>query len=283
MTLAVTFWGTRGTLPSPGGGTVRHGGNTACVSVRDDSGRTVVLDAGTGIRGLGRALPRSGASRVDILLSHVHWDHIQGLPFFAPLYASGWEVHIHGPAPEGRSLAEVLDGQVEAAVFPVPRSQRTARVAIHQLAPGEAPTVPGFRIRTCALSHPGGAVGYRLGAVRGGPEVAYLTDNELGAGGASRVPAGWRDAVREFAAGASLLVHDAMYTPAQAAARAGWGHSSVLEAVELGVEAGVGELALFHHDPDHDDAQVDALVELARTTAPALMIGAAAEGTTITR
>lgn len=282
MTLAVTFWGTRGTIPSPGPATVRYGGNTACVAVRDDSGRMIVLDAGTGIRALGRALPRSGASRVDILLSHVHWDHIQGLPFFAPLYASGVEVHIHGPAPEGRSLAEVLEGQVDAAVFPVPRSQRSARVVVHQLAAGEAPAVPGFRIRTCPLSHPGGAVGFRLGGARGGPEVAYLTDNELGPGGSSRVSASWRESVREFVGGASLLVHDAMYTPVQASARSGWGHSSVLEAAELGRAAGVRALALFHHDPDHDDAQVDALLEMARTAAPGLALSAAAEGTTVT-
>ena len=121
MSVSVTFWGTRGTIPVPGAGTTRYGGNTPCVSVQDTAGHCVILDAGTGIRGLGRALRGSTATRLDLLLSHVHWDHIQGLPFFPPMYAVGQEIHIYGPAPVGIALETVLERQLEAAVFPVPR------------------------------------------------------------------------------------------------------------------------------------------------------------------
>ena len=126
--ITVAFWGTRGTIPSPGAATVRYGGNTPCVSIRDAVGRIVILDAGTGIRPLGMALGKGAGGRLDLFLSHAHWDHIQGLPFFAPMYAEGQEIRIHGPTPPGIALREVLDRQVEAAVYPVPPSARAARV-----------------------------------------------------------------------------------------------------------------------------------------------------------
>jgi phosphoribosyl 1,2-cyclic phosphodiesterase len=283
MTVSVTFWGTRGTLPVPGAGTVRYGGNTPCVAIRDGDGHSVILDAGTGLHGLGQVLLADPPSRLDLLLSHVHWDHIQGLPFFAPMYRVGQEIHLHGPTPQGATLEGVLDRQVDAAVFPVPQAARQARVTVSALPAGAALEIPGFRIRTCQLSHPGGALGFRVSPSAGGPSVAYLTDNELGAGGAGRVPAGWREEVTEFIRGADLLIHDAMYTADLAATRAGWGHSSAPEAVALAAGAGIGHLVLFHHDPDHDDAQVDALLAVARASAPAgLTVSAATEGRTVT-
>jgi phosphoribosyl 1,2-cyclic phosphodiesterase len=283
MQVFVTFWGTRGTIPSPGGDTARFGGNTPCVSLRDADGHRVILDAGTGIRGLGQEVGDGEAERLDLFLSHVHWDHIQGLPFFAPMYADGWDIHIHGPTPTGIDLQDVLDRQLEPAVYPVPRAARPARLSIREIESGASVQVPGFRVDACVLSHPGGALGYRITPSAGGPSVAYLTDNELGPGGASRVAPDWRDDLTDFLSGADLLIHDGMYTDALAAARAGWGHSSAMEAVALARDAGVAHLALFHHDPDHTDVQIDGLLAAARDAAPdGLTVSAAREGWTVT-
>jgi phosphoribosyl 1,2-cyclic phosphodiesterase len=284
MSVSVTFWGTRGTIPVPGQHTVRYGGNTPCVSLRDGKGHCLILDAGTGIRRLGNEIAADAAAgRVDLFLSHVHWDHIQGLPFFSPMYAERQEIAVHGPTPVGASLREVLDRQLDPAVYPVPRAARPARMSVQELRPGEVVEVPGFQVQSCQLSHPGGALGYRITPNGGGPSVAFLTDNELGPGGATRVPAGWRDALTTFVGDASLLIHDGMYTPALHVERPGWGHSNALDAVALAAEASVGELALFHHDPGHDDGQVDALLAMARAKAPeGLTVSAACEGWTVT-
>lgn len=284
MNLSITFWGTRGTIPVPGVGTARYGGNTPCVSIEDGAGHRVILDAGTGIRALGNHLDAgTGYGRIDLFLSHVHWDHIQGLPFFSPMYAEGQEIHVHGPAPEQVALASVLERQLEPAVYPVPRTARPATVSVQEIPPGAVIEVPGFRVQSHALSHPGGALGYRVAPLDGGPAVAYLTDNELGAGGAARVPSDWRAGLAEFVRGASLLVHDGMYTPGLGEARAGWGHSTAIEAVAFAAAAKVGRLALFHHDPDHDDAQIEGLLAMARAAAPAgLTVDAAREGWSVT-
>jgi len=154
---------------------------------------------------------------------------------------------------------------------------------VQELQPGDEVEVPGFRVTACRLSHPGGALGYRVASNGGGPVVAFVTDNELGPGGAERVPADWHATLTRFVGGASLLIHDAMYSPALQAERAGWGHSGVLEAVGLAAEASVKQLALFHHDPGHDDGQIDALLAMARDAAPAgLTVDAAREGWTVT-
>jgi phosphoribosyl 1,2-cyclic phosphodiesterase len=284
LTLSVTFWGTRGTIPVPGHGTERYGGNTSCVSIRDSEGHCVILDAGTGIRELGHSLRGAAAiPRIDLMLSHVHWDHIQGLPFFSPMYSGGQEIHIWGPAPIGIGLAALLERQLEAAVYPVPRAARPATVAIQEIAAGSAVETPGLHIQSFGLSHPGGALGYRATPRSGGPSVAYLTDNELGPGGAGRVPSGWHAELTRFVSGATVLIHDGMYTPALGVERSGWGHSSALEAVRLAEDAGVKHLVLFHHDPDHDDSQVDGLLAVAQGAAPAgLTVSAAREGSTVT-
>jgi ribonuclease BN (tRNA processing enzyme) len=220
--------------------------------------------------------------RIDLFLSHVHWDHIQGLPFFTPTFADGQEIRIHGPTPSGADLASVLERQLEPAVYPVPRAARAAHLSVKEIFADSMIEPPGFRVECCPLSHPGGALGYKVTPNGGGPAVAYLTDNELGPGGASRVPASWRADLTRFVDGAALLIHDGMYTPVLAEERSGWGHSSALDAVSLAREAGVEHLALFHHDPDHDDGQVDGLLAMARAAAPAgLTVSAAREGWTV--
>ena len=282
MSLSVTFWGTRGTIPVPGERTIRHGGNTPCVSIRDSAGRCLVLDAGTGIRGLGAALLHAPPSRVDVMLSHVHWDHIQGLPFFPMLYTGNAEIRIHGPSPAGLSLESVLERQMDPAVFPVPRAARSAEVTVSEMESDASLELPGFRVDSCRLSHPGGALGFRITPAGGGPSIAYLTDNELGPGGAARVPAGWRTGLEAFLTGTAVLIHDGMYSSREAVERAGWGHSSAAEAAALAGAAGVRHLVLFHHDPDHEDDQVDSLLADARSNATkGLAIDAAREGWTL--
>jgi phosphoribosyl 1,2-cyclic phosphodiesterase len=284
MSLSVTFWGTRGTIPVPGLSTARYGGNTPCVSIRDAAGHCVILDAGTGIRQLGNDLrAHSSSGRLDLFLSHVHWDHIQGLPFFSPMYADGQEIHIHGPTPTGFTLEQVLERQLDPAVFPVPRAARPAQVSVQALQPGDMVEVPGFRVQSCLLSHPGGALGYRVTPIGGGAAVVYMTDNELGPGGAARVSTAWQAELSQFVRDAALLIHDGMYTPALGEERSGWGHSNSLDAVALAAAGSVKHLALFHHDPDHDDGQVDDLLAMARAAAPTgVTVDAAHEGWTVT-
>jgi phosphoribosyl 1,2-cyclic phosphodiesterase len=244
--MIVRFWGVRGSFPAPGAATAKIGGNTASVSVETD-GQVLVVDAGTGIRELGKALvgdPRE----ITILTSHVHWDHVIGIPFFAPLYEKGRTVNLGCVRHGGRagSPLEIVDG----VHFPRHLSDLPATVHIVE---DEAAFLRqrGFSFQTIELSHPGGATGFRIGQDRG--DLVYMTDNELGGGSEAR--ARFPEFVT-FAAGARLLCHDAQYLPAEIEHRRGWGHSTVEEACELAVAAEVEHLVLFHHDPDRDDDAV---------------------------
>ncbi len=282
MTLSIAFWGTRGSIPTPGIGTTRYGGNTACLSVEDQRGHRVILDAGSGIRGLGRHLAAGSdrAQNLVVLLSHTHWDHIQGLPFFAPLYEAGNSIRILGPRPGETKLSDTLKAQMAPAVFPVPFSAIAAALEVDEIESPEL-AVPGFKVRTVPLCHPARTLGFSIETDAGGPSVSYLTDNELGGPEALES----RSGLVRFLRGTHTLVHDAMYFEGQAASRRGWGHSSAVEATALALEAGVARLVLFHHDPDHDDAAIDRLLaEAVRSLerhSGALEIVVAAEGTTL--
>ncbi|HEX5387971.1 MAG TPA: MBL fold metallo-hydrolase [Gemmatimonadales bacterium] len=301
MSYTLTFWGTRGSIPTPGPKTHRYGGNTPCVGITARDGRLVVLDAGTGLRALGDALMRSeadgaapadgaaergygGAREVDLLLSHTHWDHIQGLPFFKPLSVAGTRVRIYGAAQDGVSLGDILRRQMDPMVFPVPLTALAATLSISEIGEGSFEIGP-FQVSTFCLRHPGTTLGFRLRPRDGGGEIAYLTDNELGPGGRYRVPAGWRTALIEFLGGIDTLIHDAMYSEGIIRARAGWGHSTPREAVELAGDVGCRRLILFHHDPEHDDDTIDNLLRDARAhgahRAKGLEVDAAREGMTI--
>jgi phosphoribosyl 1,2-cyclic phosphodiesterase len=279
----LTFWGTRGSIPTPGPGTARYGGNTACISLADSDGRLVILDAGSGLRCLGHELMsrRPSAFAADILLSHTHWDHIQGLPFFKPLSAPGNRFAVYGAAQEGVPLQEILRRQMDPMVFPIPLEALAARIDVHEILDGEVP-LPDFRVRAFRLRHPGTTLGYRVAPARGGREIAYLTDNELGSGGHYPVPADWRERLVQFLAGTDTLIHDAMYSDQFVQLRAGWGHSTPHQAVDLAAESGCARLILFHHEPEHDDAAIDRLLAdaqaYAREVAPSLEVTAAVEG-----
>lgn len=273
MTYTVTFWGTRGSIPTPGPQTTRYGGNTPCVAVEGrgpDGGGLVILDAGTGIRALGNELVAggNGALDVDLLLSHTHWDHIQGLPFFAPFFARGNAVRIWGSKQGDVDLGVILRQQMNPVVFPVPLDELAAELHVQHVGT-DAFEVAGFRVRAMRLRHPGHTLGYRLMPATGGASLAYVTDNELGEGGKYGVGPGWREQFVRFLDGVDLLIHDAMYTPSELDAHRGWGHSSNAEAVALAGEAGVKRLVLFHHRPEHEDAAMDELLDDAREIAQA--------------
>jgi phosphoribosyl 1,2-cyclic phosphodiesterase len=285
----ITIWGARGSIPTPGPQTARYGGNTPCLTVETDGARPhlLVLDAGTGIRPAGRALveERRGPLVVDLLVSHTHWDHIQGLPFFAPLFDERSEVRIWGPRQGSVKLERILRDQMKPVVFPVPLEQLDAKLTVTHVEPGGF-EVGGFGVRAIQLRHPGTTFAYRMVPRGGGPSVVYMTDNELGSGGSYSEGPGWRRDLVAFAGGADVLIHDAMFTTEELDRHRGWGHSSHAEAVTLAADAGVKKLVLFHHRPERDDAGMDELVAAARAlaarTARGLAVEAAVEGVVLT-
>ena len=279
----VRFWGTRGSIPTPGPRTTRYGGNTSCVSVSGPSGGLLILDAGSGLRPLGHELMtrRNGPLTADILITHTHWDHIQGLPFFKPLSASGNAFRVYGAAQEGIPLESILRRQMDPMVFPVPLEAFAAAIEVRTIDEGTL-ELPDFHVKSFRLRHPGTTLGFRVTPASGGHDLAYVTDNELGPGGAYPVSADWRAMLVRFLGGTHTLIHDAMYSEQIIDARRGWGHSTPRQCVDLASEAGVRRLVLFHHEPEHDDDAMDAMVrdtrEYARSVAPDLVVEAAAEG-----
>ena len=250
----LTFWGTRGSLPVGGAGTALHGGATACVTV-EEGNRRLILDAGSGIRRLGQSLaPAGGRPGHTILLSHLHWDHIAGLPFFPPLYDPAAVVSVLGPDQPSATTQAVLAGLVAPAVWPLPPR---GTMTVTAIASGEH-TLEGFEVLAFPLAHAGRALGYRI-TCQSGRIVSYVTDNEL----AAMHPA-QRQALVHAVAGSDVLIHDATWADEILPERAGWGHSSGTEAAILGLDAGCATVLLFHHDPDADDAALDRQLEMAR-------------------
>ncbi|MFM1769072.1 MAG: hypothetical protein RJA22_1601 [Verrucomicrobiota bacterium] len=289
------FWGVRGSIATPGPSTIRYGGNTACVEVRAD-GEILVLDAGTGIRPLGAELTREFKDQpldLSILITHTHWDHVQGFPFFAPAYNPRNRIHIHGFEGAWKNLEGIFSGQMESPYFPIGLKQMPGNIVFEELREME------FRVgrvgaQAAFINHPGVTVGYRLNTSTG--SLAYLPDHEscfrmrslAGGGRAPATPEELAFARREdektlrFLQGVDVLIIDAQYDLEEYRDRVGWGHSCVDDTVEMAVRAGVGHLFLFHHDPAHDDAKVDAMVAHAREVAAwhggRLQVSAAQEG-----
>jgi len=287
VSASLTIWGARGTVPTPGPATARVGGNTACLEVRDSAGHLIILDAGTGIRGLGKRLNGDPTLEADLFISHAHWDHIHGLPYFAPLFRKGNQLRVWGPRQGEVPMESILRQMMHPAVFPVPLDALAADLQVRHVEQ-EPIATPGCTVTALRVRHPAHTVGYRLqfqpGSAAG--SVVYVTDDELGPAGDYRVGADWRRRFVAFVSEAEILLHDAMYTPEEYVAHAGWGHSTFLEAVELAHEAGVKRLALFHHEPEHDDEQMDMIVDRAREAAArlggSLEVFAAAEGMQLT-
>lgn len=270
------LWGTRGSLAAPGADTARYGGNTSCVEVRGTDGTVIVLDAGTGIRPLGAKLPRT-LRRVDILLTHLHMDHLQGLGFFAPLYNPETEVHIWGPASTTLGLRARLMRYLSPPLFPVHLRDLPCKLTIHEVPCGDF-EIGEFHISSALVCHPGPTVGYRLTTARG--VLAYLSDHEP-ALGAQKFPLQpeWTSGYT-LAAAADVLIHDAQYGLAEYANHIGWGHSAMHHALQFAALAGVKRFVSFHHDPAHNDEDLDRLNrEASDTVRPPFPVTPGAEGT----
>lgn len=249
--LRVTFCGVRGSIPVSSPHYVKYGGNTSCVEVRAGDHR-FVLDAGTGIRALSRLYLNTDVRTIHLLLSHTHWDHISGLPFFRPAYDPARTMTIHaGNLAEHGGVRRVLIRQMSEPMFPVPLDAMKAVVEFGDFTAGDTIRLqPEVTIRTVRLNHPNGATGYRLD--HGGRSVCYITDTE-------HLPDRLDDGILDLIDGSDLVIYDSMYTEEEYPAHVGWGHSTWNEGVRLCRAANVRQLAIFHHEPDHDDAFMDRL------------------------
>lgn len=275
--MKVAFWGTRGSIASAGSTTHAYGGNTACVQVVGRDETCLILDAGTGIRALGLAMPPDLA-RIDILLTHLHMDHIQGLGFFGPLFTDDVEVHVWGPPSPTMDLRARLSRYLSPPLFPIQFRDLGSRVELHN-APEEPAMIGGFEVSAAPVIHPGPTVGYRIR--EGDASMAYIPDHEPALGEVDFPgPPAWTSG-HDLAAGVDLLVHDTQYFEDERATRIGWGHASTIEAARFAVQAGVKRLACFHHDPAHDDATIDRLVAEVATSAPGIAVSGAREASTI--
>jgi phosphoribosyl 1,2-cyclic phosphodiesterase/CheY-like chemotaxis protein len=268
QTTRVKFWGVRGSIPTPGQSTVFFGGNTACVEVRAD-GEVIILDAGSGIRPLGEALAAEFAGQpieINVLVTHTHWDHIQGFPFFLPAYDSRNRVHIRGYEGARDGLAATLAGQMESPYFPIALKQMPGNIVIEELKEMMF-SVGSVRAEACFSNHPGVCVGYKL--FTAGGILVYLPDNESFRehnfevqGGA--LPRNLEKNLTEFIQDVDVLIIDAQYSAQEYKSHIGWGHGCVDDVVRFAIEARVKRLFLFHHDPGHDDRYISNMLMHAR-------------------
>jgi phosphoribosyl 1,2-cyclic phosphodiesterase len=267
--MRVRLWGTRGSVASPGPDTVRYGGNTACVEVRTNDA-LLVLDAGTGIRPLGVSL-HGFRGRIDLLLTHLHLDHLQGIGFFEPMFGTDAEVHIWGPPSTTLSLRERLSRYLSPPLFPVRLRELGPNVTLHDV-PHRAFAIGDVTVRGDAIIHPGPTLGYRI--TNAAASLAYLPDHEpaLGAPRFPLAPA-WTSG-HALADGVELLIHDTQYTPEEYPRKVGWGHSSWEHTWAFARQAAARRLVTFHHDPSHGDDELDAIVaELAGRDGPEVLAG----------
>ncbi len=270
--MRVKFWGVRGSTPTPQPENMRYGGNTSCVEVRVGE-QLYIFDCGTGFRVLGQQLQDEFGEKklplsAHVFVSHFHWDHIQGIPFFRPLYDRADSQFLFHCSSRTRSLKQVMDEQMASPYFPVNLSQMRAQQKFYDIDSGGLTLDDGVQIQTSWLNHPQGCMGFRMETKDG--VVVYATDNEPG-------DAAFDKSVRKLAEGADVLIYDAQYLPEEyAAEKRGWGHSHWREAVNVVMESGAKELVLFHHDPDHSDRVIDEIVDHARNYYP--KVRAAAEG-----
>ncbi len=288
--MKIRFWGVRGSIPAPGPETNRYGGNTSCVEVRVGDA-LLVFDAGTGLRELGVHLQRACAKSltVHLFLSHPHWDHIQGFPFFGPAYAENTTIYVYGPKGDDKNY-QLLSGQMSNAYFPVRFSDLGSKIVAKSFT-GPVVKVGEARVKAFGQKHPGGSLGFRV--EHGEKAVVFATDSELDQqlvepGLVARDPSVLRELPDDLVAavsGADLLIADAQYTDAEYPSKVGWGHPRATTVVDLAAQAGVRQLALTHHDPMHSDRDVDLMVldcqERAASHGVELEVFGAREGVTL--
>ena len=272
--MRLKFWGTRGSISTPGKHTVRYGGNTPCVELRLPNDELIILDAGTGIRNLGETLIERGESiKAFLLISHPHWDHIQGFPFFKPAFISGNELTIIGGETEKVTLQKMISDQMNKVYFPIQLNELKATLKFHRVEEEEF-EVFGARVRTLFVNHPSFAIGYRI--THGGKSLVYISDNEpfdrkvaqsirnvekTIVEKFSRTRGDPNQRIFDFVRDTDVLIHDATYTPEEYVDRVGWGHSHYLFTLNVAAEGNVQRLILFHHDPAHNDEKVDDILK----------------------
>ncbi len=276
--MKVTLWGTRGSLASPGPETARYGGNTSCVEVSDPE-RLLVLDAGTGVRRLGMQIP-AGPRRVDMLLTHMHLDHILGLGFFMPLFAPGWEVHIWGPGSTTLNLEQRLLRYLSPPFFPLHLHELASNLTLHEIAQ-ETFDLGDFHIESRLVCHPGPTLGFRIEHASGA-SMAYLPDHEPALGVQDFPIAPEWTSGYDLARDVDLLIHDTQYRPHEYPDRQGWGHSTLEQAMAFGELAGVRRFMTFHYDPAHSDDHLDAAIaQAAEAVRPPFRVVPGQEGMTL--
>ncbi|MEW5726443.1 MAG: MBL fold metallo-hydrolase [Pseudomonadota bacterium] len=257
MGYKVKFWGVRGSIACPSPDHVIYGGNTSCVEITV-ADNVIILDAGTGIRALGQDLRKRGVSSATLLLTHTHWDHINGFPFFAPAFDPNFRLRIMAGHLAGKpgGIRAVLANQMENPTFPVPLTAMRGILNFDDFSAGESfELFPEVMLKTAPLRHPNGSTAYRV--EHGGVSVCYVTDTE-------HVPGQPDENVLRLIEGADLVIYDSTYTDAEWPEKIGWGHSTWQEGVRLSLAAGAKRLAIFHHDPDHTDTFMEKLEDEAR-------------------
>ncbi len=276
--MKIRFWGTRGSIPVPGKDTIQYGGNTTCVEIALDNGRRIVIDSGTGIRALGEHLSQRGETvDIHLLVTHIHWDHVTGFPFFPPIHDPRTRINVDGYPPCMKGLKIPFDNKMSNGLFPVKFDDLKAQINyVGGLGTGPL-EVDGVTIDRIALQHPQGGFGFRFR--EGANTLVFLTDNEI----TEEVLTGKSaEDYIAFCKEADILIHDAQYTPDEINSRRGWGHSDYLSTVELAAQAHVKKLILFHHDPSRKDHEVTSIVkhchEYASQKDSNLIINAAEEG-----
>ena len=262
--IELSFWGVHGTMPVPGEHTIKYGGNTSCISLEFSNGNFLIFDAGTGIKVLSNHLmaknrPLIGAK---IFISHPHWDHINALPFFVPLYIQGNEIEICGPAHGDITMRELISGQMDGVYFPINIKEFSATVSFRDLMEEEF-EISDIKIKTMLLNHPGQCLGYRVEYKT--RCICYITDNELYPESSQFYNEFYLKQLCEFVKDSDALIIDCTYNDEEYGSKFGWGHSAVTQVVDLADRAGVKTLHLFHHDPDHTDADIDRIVETAQS------------------
>ncbi len=272
--MKVTFYGVRGSIPTPGPDTVKYGGNTACVFVEAGNSK-LILDAGTGLVSLGEKLAKN-SDPITLILSHNHWDHIQGFPFFIPAYQKDREITIYSAPTDPVNYHAILT-QMSMSTFPVEYTKLLAKIELHHFPNPKFPVfINGFNISSSTINHPNGGLAYKIQYA--GKQIAYITDNEIHS--SDNLNTSFEQWI-EFVNEVDLLIHDAQYTDTEMPSKLGWGHSSIDQAVELAIAAKVKHLVLYSHAPERTDKDLDAVVKSIKVRMGKIKLSAAREGKTI--